>query len=44
MNDETIQKLNEDINDKMDLIKSFVIDQLKEIEILKTKMLQEIYK
>lgn len=44
MNDEIIQKLNEDINDKMDLIKSFVIDQLKEIEILKTKMLQEIYR
>lgn len=42
MNRELISKYNEDINDKMDLIKSFVLDQMKEIEILKTKLLNEI--
>ena len=44
MNEKLISKYNEEINDKLDLIKSFVSDQTKEIEDLQSKMLKELNK
>lgn len=44
MSFDIVAKYNEEINDKLDLIKSFVADQSKEIFELKAKMLKEIGK